>query len=298
MAATLIRGAEVARELRAEIRARVEALFGQGVTPGLAVVLVGQDPASQSYVRGKRKAAAELGIRALDHDLPADTPEAALLELLARLNADPAVHGVLVQLPLPAQVNEDRVLEAIHPDKDVDGFHPVNAGRLALGRPGFVPCTPAGVRELLVRSGVQLAGREVVVLGRSRIVGRPLSILLSQKGPGGDATVTLCHSRTADLAGHCRRADVLVAAMGQPRAVTADMVKPGAAVIDVGVNRVGQDARGKAVLVGDVDFAPVAERAAFITPVPGGVGPMTITMLMHNTVLAAERAAAVRPGRA
>jgi methylenetetrahydrofolate dehydrogenase (NADP+)/methenyltetrahydrofolate cyclohydrolase len=279
----------VAAELRAEIRARVERLATAGITPGLAVILLGDDPASRSYVRGKRKAAAELGIAALDHDLPAATTEAGLLGLIARLNSAPAVHGILVQLPLPAHVREDAVIEAIHPDKDVDGFHPVNAGRLVLGQPGFVPCTPAGILELLVRSSVPLAGRHAVIVGRSRIVGRPLSILLSQKGPRGDATVTVCHSRTPDLAAHCRRADILVAALGRPRAITADMVKEGAAVIDVGVNRVGTEAGGKAVLAGDVDFAPVAERAAFLTPVPGGVGPMTITMLMHNTVLAAEQ---------
>lgn len=287
--ATLIRGTAVAAELRAEIRARVERLATAGITPGLAVILLGDDPASRSYVRGKRKAAAELGIAALDHDLPAATTEAGLLGLIARLNSAPAVHGILVQLPLPAHVREDAVIEAIHPDKDVDGFHPVNAGRLVLGQPGFVPCTPAGILELLVRSSVPLAGRHAVIVGRSRIVGRPLSILLSQKGPRGDATVTVCHSRTPDLAAHCRRADILVAALGRPRAITADMVKEGAAVIDVGVNRVGTEAGGKAVLAGDVDFAPVAERAAFLTPVPGGVGPMTITMLMHNTVLAAEQ---------
>jgi methylenetetrahydrofolate dehydrogenase (NADP+)/methenyltetrahydrofolate cyclohydrolase len=290
MSAELIRGSEVAKAIAEVTRQRVARVAElRGTAPGLAVILVGEDPASRSYVAGKRKQCQQLGIRALDHDLPAGTPEADLLSLIDRLNRDSAVDGILVQSPLPGQIDEAKVLEGLDPDKDVDGFHPENLGRLMLGRPTFIPCTPYGVQQLLVRSGVAVAGKQVVVVGRSHLVGKPLANLLLNKGPGADATVTVCHSRTADLAAHTRRAVIMVAALGKPKAITAEMVKTGAVVIDVGVNRIGTSPSGKALLCGDVDFEAVKEKASKITPVPGGVGPMTIAMLMQNTVLAAER---------
>lgn len=285
MTAKILDGAALAQELRSEFKLRAEALAAQGVRPGLAVVLVGEDPASQVYVRNKVNACAQAGFHSEKIVLPADTTAAALLERIAALNADPAIHGILVQLPLPKHIDADAVLEAILPEKDVDGFHAENIGALTQGNPRFIPCTPHGVMELLEKGGVSLKGQEAVVIGRSNIVGKPMALLLLAAG----ATVTICHSQTRDLAFHTRRADILVAAVGRPRFVTGDMIKPGAVVIDVGINRVpeGQPDAGK--LCGDVDFASAREVASAITPVPGGVGPMTIAMLLANTLLAAER---------
>jgi methylenetetrahydrofolate dehydrogenase (NADP+)/methenyltetrahydrofolate cyclohydrolase len=259
--------------------------------PGLATVLVGADPASQVYVGGKEKAARELGIYSERHDLPAATDEPALLELISRLNKDPKICGILVQLPLPKHINENNVIMAIDPRKDVDGFHPVNVGKIMIGEPDYLPCTPHGIQELLVRSGIETGGADVVVVGRSNIVGKPIANILVQKKPGANATVTMCHTGTRDLASHTRRADILIVALGKPKAITADMVKEGVVVIDVGVNEIGRTAEGKRILVGDVDFEAVKEKAEAITPVPGGVGPMTIVMLMSNTVKAARLAA-------
>jgi len=292
MTATLIDGKQTAAAIRADLAGEVAELRRRGVTPGLGVVLVGEDPASVSYVTAKERACAEIGVFSADHRLPASTSQAELLALVERLNADAAIHGILVQLPLPRGLDEPAVLLAIRPDKDVDGFHPVNVGRLLLGQPGMLPCTPHGVMELLARYHVSLPGAHAVVVGRSNVVGKPLAVLLARKGPRANATVTLCHTGTRDLGAITRQADVLVAAAGRPAMITADMVKPGAAVIDVGVNRV-PDATRKAGyrLVGDVDFERVREKAGLITPVPGGVGPMTIAMLLANVVEAARRAA-------
>ena len=289
MAARILDGKSLAADLRAEVAAAVaEWQAATGRAPGLAVVLVGDDPASRSYVTAKEKACAAAGIRSREIHLPASTAKADVLAAVRALNADDAVDGILVQLPLPEASIEREVIEAVDPAKDVDGFHPTNVGRMVLGLPAFVPCTPAGVVELLRRAGVALAGASVVVIGRSQIVGRPLSILLSQKGV--DATVTLCHTRTQDLARFTRAADVVVVAAGRPGTLTADMVKSGAVVIDVGVNRVPDASKATGYrLVGDVDFAAVAEKAAAITPVPGGVGPLTIAMLLKNTLEAARR---------
>ncbi|MGD9612663.1 MAG: bifunctional methylenetetrahydrofolate dehydrogenase/methenyltetrahydrofolate cyclohydrolase FolD [Kiritimatiellia bacterium] len=289
MVARILDGKSLAADLRAEIAAAVADLrAATGRAPGLAVVLVGDDPASRSYVTAKEKACAAAGIYSREIHLPATAPTADVLAAVRALNADAAIDGILVQLPLPDAASEREVLEAIDPDKDVDGFHPTNVGRMVLGLPAFVPCTPAGVLEILRRAGVALAGAAVVVIGRSQIVGRPLSILLSQKGV--DATVTLCHTRTRDVARFTREADVVVVAAGRPNVLVANMVKPGAVVIDVGVNRVPDAAKAAGYrLAGDVDFAGVAERAAAITPVPGGVGPMTIAMLLKNTLDAARR---------
>lgn len=289
MSARILDGKSLAADLRAEVAADVAALkAATGRVPGLAVVLVGDDPASRSYVAGKGKACAAAGIYSRQIDLPASATRAEILATVRALNADDAIDGVLVQLPLPDSAIEREVIEAIDPAKDVDGFHPANVGRLVLGLPAFVPCTPNGVMELLRRAGVALAGATVAVVGRSQIVGRPLSILLSQKGV--DATVTLCHTRTKDVARHTREADVVVVAAGRPRTLTADMVKPGATVIDVGVNRVPDASKASGYrLVGDVDFEAVAAKAGAITPVPGGVGPLTIAMLLKNTLEAARR---------
>jgi len=285
----LIDGRAIAQEVHADTESRVVALKSAGVEPGLRFVRVGDDPASRAYVGMKERAAAKLGIRSETTVLPEETPEAELLELLEKLNVDPAVHGVLLQVPLPGHIDETKVFSTVSPAKDVDGFHPVNAGKLMLGEAGgFVPCTPGGVHELLIRSGVTIEGAEVVILGRGNIVGKPMAAILSQKKQHANATVTLCHSRSRDVAGHCRRADILVAAMGVTGFVKADMVKPGATVIDVGVNRVDDPAAEKGYrLVGDVDFAAVQPVAGKITPNPGGVGPMTIAMLMRNTIRAA-----------
>ncbi|MBS1183972.1 MAG: folD [Proteobacteria bacterium] len=284
MVAQIIDGFAIAAELRRDIAVRAAEMKDKhGVVPGLAVVLVGDDPASGVYVRNKLKATAECGLKSFEHILPADTSEADVLALVGRLNADPAVHGILVQLPLPKQIDADKVLGLIDPDKDVDGFHPVNAGRLSIGLPGFVPCTPRGAAMLIDRLLPNLAGKHAVVIGRSNIVGKPMAQLLLQK----NATVTIAHSKTADLSALCRTADVLVAAVGRAQMVKGDWVKPGAVVIDVGINRIEVDGKGK--LVGDVDFASAAEVAGFITPVPKGVGPMTIACLMLNTLDSAAR---------
>ncbi len=295
MPAELIDGVAIARQVRADVARDAAALVLRGVRPGLAVVLVGDDPASAVYVRAKGKATEEAGMHGVTIRLPAETTQAELLRQVDLLNADPAIHGILVQSPLPKQIDYQAIVWRIRPEKDVDGFHPVNVGKLLIGdRDGFAPCTPAGVQEMLVRSGVETRGAECVIIGRSTIVGKPMASLMIQDAPGANATVTICHSRTADLAGHARRADILIVAAGRPRFVTAKMVKPGAVVIDVGINRVA-DARAKSgyVLVGDVDFAGVSEVASRITPVPGGVGPMTIAMLLKNTVRAAALASPV-----
>lgn len=291
--ANLIDGRAIARQLQGELVQRIEALKGRGVQPGLAFVRVGEDAASKVYVGRKEKMCAELGIASETHVLPEQTSEPELLVLLDRLNADRQLHGILVQAPLPPHLRAAAVYARVSPEKDVDGFHPLNVGKLMLGDPtGFLPCTPAGIRELLARSGVQVARAEVVVLGRGNIVGKPMAAMLCQKAPHANATVTLCHSATRDIGAHCRRADILIAAMGVAEFVKADMVKPGAVVVDVGVNRVSDpSAKGGSRLVGDVDFAAVQPIAGQITPNPGGVGPMTIAMLMQNTVRAAEHAA-------
>jgi methylenetetrahydrofolate dehydrogenase (NADP+)/methenyltetrahydrofolate cyclohydrolase len=287
----LIDGRAIAREVHAETESRVATLKSAGVEPSLVFVRVGEDSASKVYVGMKERTAARLGIRSETTVLPEDTPEAELLKLLVKLNADSSVHGVLVQAPLPRHIDETKVFSTVSPSKDVDGFHPVNAGRLMLGESGgFVPCTPGGVHELLIRSGTPIDGAEVVILGRGNIVGKPMAAILCQKSGRANATVTLCHSRTRNVVEHCRRADIIVAAIGMAEFIKADMVKPGATVIDVGVNRVDDPAAEKGYrLVGDVDFAAVQPIAGKITPNPGGVGPMTIAMLMRNTVRAAVR---------
>jgi methylenetetrahydrofolate dehydrogenase (NADP+)/methenyltetrahydrofolate cyclohydrolase len=286
--AKIIDGKKVAAEILAELKVTTDELRKRGVQPGLAVVLVGENPASQVYVGAKRRTCVELGIKSFSHDLPANATEKKLLTLIAKLNADPRVHGILVQMPLPKHINEQRVLNAIDPDKDVDGFHPMNVGRLLNGEDCLKPCTPAGCQELLLRSGNDPRGKHVVIVGRSNIVGKPVAAMLMQKARGADATVTVCHSRTKNLAAITRTADILIAAIGVPEFVKARMVRPGAVVIDVGVNRI-EDASKKSGyrLVGDVEFKGVAKKAKAITPVPGGVGPMTIAMLMKNTVQAA-----------
>lgn len=292
MSAKIISGTEVAKAIREELTAEVAELKAKhNVVPGLVTILVGEDPASQSYVAAKNKTAHALGIHSEQVTLPVDTAEADLLALVDKYNKDPKINGILVQLPLPKHINETKVLYAIDPEKDVDGFHPVNVGKMVLGEQCYLPCTPHGILELLKRSGVQTKGAEVVVIGRSNIVGKPIANLMLQKREAGDATITLCHTRTKDLAAHCKRADIIIAAVGVPKMVTADMVKDGVVIIDVGVNRIGMSESGKAILAGDVDFDAVKEKASFITPVPGGVGPMTITMLMKNTVQAAKQAA-------
>jgi methylenetetrahydrofolate dehydrogenase (NADP+)/methenyltetrahydrofolate cyclohydrolase len=289
MPAELLDGIAVARAIRDEVAAAVKVQRARGVVPGLAVVLVGDDPASTVYVRNKGRACEEAGMHSLTIRLASHATQAELLAVVDRLNADPAIHGMLVQMPLPSQCNADEVIRRIDPAKDVDGFHPINAGKSIIGeRDGFAPCTPAGVMELLRRYDVATAGAEVVIVGRSNIVGKPMASLLVQ--PGVDATVTICHSRTRNLSEHTRRADILIAAIGRPKFVTRDMVKPGATVIDVGINRVDEPrAKNGYVLAGDVDFAAVREVAGRITPVPGGVGPLTIAMLLKSTLIAASR---------
>jgi len=291
MAAKLIKGAEVAQQIREELKAEVEELKEKyGKAPGLVTILVGENPASQSYVRAKQKTAHELGFYSVQDSQAADIDEESLLKLIEKYNNDPDIHGILVQLPLPKHINETRVLYAIDPDKDVDGFHPVNVGKLMIGTAEFLPCTPAGIQELLVRAGAETSGAEVVVVGRSNIVGKPIANMMIQKGPGANSTVTVCHTRTKDVTFHTKRADILIVAAGVPEYIKGDQVKDGAYVIDVGVNEVGRTADGKRKLVGDCEFDSCAEKAAAITPVPGGVGPMTITMLMKNTVKAAKMA--------
>ncbi len=289
--AKIIDGKVLSGIIREEIMVGVEALKAQKITPGLAVVLVGDNPASHVYVRNKRKTCEELGYNSFSHDLPINCTERRLLNLIAKLNDDPKVHGILVQMPLPNHIDANKVLLAINPDKDVDGFHPVNMGKLLIGEPAFVPCTPKGCQEMLIRSGINPSGKHVVIVGRSNIVGKPMAALLMQKGPGADATVTICHSRTKKIASIIKEADIVIAAIGVPHFIQSRMVKEGVVVIDVGMNRIEDKTRKSGFrLVGDVDYDRVVKKARAITPVPGGVGPMTITMLMKNTLEAASRA--------
>lgn len=282
--AKLIDGKELANSIKTEIAQECAALWEKSqIKPGLAAVLVGDNSASHLYVRNKRKACAKVGMESWLHELPESTTEEELLQLVDQLNEDPAVHGILVQLPLPAHIDEDTVIDRVSVAKDVDGFSTTNLGRLAAGEPGFLPCTPLGIQQMLMRSEIEIEGKHVVIVGRSRIVGTPLSLMLTRKAPGGNATVTLCHSRTADVASFTRQADIIIMAIGKPRYLTADMVREGVAVIDVGTNRVDEQ------WVGDVDFDAVREKASAISPVPGGVGPMTITMLLHNTLQSAKQ---------
>ncbi len=288
----LLDGKACAADIKREVAAQTSRLGAR--KPCLALVRVGEDPASQVYVAAKAKASEECGIESRNVHLPDDTSESRVLGVLADFNRDPAVDGILLQLPLPRQIDSDKAIASISPEKDVDGFHPESLGRLAAGTPRFVPCTPLGIRELLLRNGIAIAGSHVVVLGRSVIVGKPTSLLLSLKGPGGDATVTVCHSKSRDIAAHTRRADIVIAAMGVPKFLQGDMVKEGAVVVDVGINRVDDASTPKGyALVGDVDFDAVAPRTSFITPVPGGVGPMTVAMLMSNTLAAYRMRVAV-----
>jgi len=283
LTAEIISGKAVAEQMREEMKSEVAELKEKhGVTPGLTVILVGEDPASQVYVKNKGLACEKVGVASYEHRLPADTSEEDLLKLIDVQNDDPKVHGILVQLPLPKHIDEKKVLNRIDPDKDVDGFHPVNVGRLMIGEPIFLPCTPAGIQELLIRSKTETEGADVVVVGRSNIVGKPIAMIMVQKAKGANSTVSIVHTRTKDMAAHTKRADILVVAAGVPKAITGDMIKPGATVIDVGVNRL------ESGLCGDVDFDTAKEVAGKITPVPGGVGPMTITMLLKNTIKAAK----------
>ena len=295
MTATLIKGAEVAAQIREELKKEIAELKAKyNIVPGLVTVLVGGDPASQVYVGQKEKTSKELGIYSERYDLPEKTSQKELLALIDKLNKDPKINGILVQLPLPKHLNEEQVLIAIDPKKDVDGFHPINVGKLMIGEPDYLPCTPAGIQQLLIRSGTKIEGAEVVVVGRSNIVGKPIANMLLQKAPGANATVTVVHTKTRDMAFHTKRSDILIVAAGKPKAITGDMVKEGVVVIDVGVNEIGKTADGKRILCGDVDFESVSKKAKAITPVPGGVGPMTITMLMMNTVKAAKIAAGLK----
>jgi methylenetetrahydrofolate dehydrogenase (NADP+)/methenyltetrahydrofolate cyclohydrolase len=292
MTAKLINGAEIARQIREEIKQEAIQLKAKyNLIPGLVTVLLGADTGSLSYITGKEKTAKELGFYSERIDLTETTSQKDLLALVNKLNKDPKIHGILVQEPRPPHINEYEINCAIDPKKDVDVFHPVNIGRLMMGDADYLPCTPAGIQQLLIRSGVKIDGAEVVIVGRSNIVGKPMANLLMQKNKGANATVTLCHTHTRDVAFHTRRADILIVAAGKPKSITADMVKEGAVVIDVGVNQIGTSKSGKRILVGDVDFENVKEKASMITPVPGGVGPMTITMLMLNTLKAAKIAA-------
>lgn len=289
MAARIIDGKAVASKIREGIKKEVEELKEKGIIPGLVTILVGENPASVSYVTAKQKTAHELGFYSVQENLPENVSEDELLKLIDKYNKDPKIHGILVQLPLPKHIDERKVINAIDPRKDVDGFHPVNVGKLVIGEPCFIPCTPYGILMLLAETGVEVSGADVVVVGRSNIVGKPIAILLMQKRkPVGNATVTVCHTGTKNMAEHTRRADILIVAAGVPKFITADMVKEGVVVIDVGVNRIGTTPEGKAKLCGDVDFESVKEKASYITPVPGGVGPMTITMLMKNTLESAK----------
>jgi methylenetetrahydrofolate dehydrogenase (NADP+)/methenyltetrahydrofolate cyclohydrolase len=290
MGAKIISGVEIARQIREELKVQVaEMKEKHGVTPGLVTILVGENPASVSYVTAKQRTAHDLGFNSVQDNQPEEISQEDLLALIEKYNQDPAIHGILVQLPLPRHIDENKVIYAVSPEKDVDGFHPVNVGKMVIGGPCFLPCTPHGILEMLVRSNIETSGAEVVVVGRSNIVGKPIANLMLQKRDGGNSTVTVCHTRTRDMAFHTKRADILIVAAGRPKVITADMVKDGVAVIDVGVNRIGKTPEGKAILCGDVDFEAVKEKASAITPVPGGVGPMTITMLMKNTVQAARQ---------
>jgi len=294
MTAKIINGNEIAQQIREELKQETAQLKAKyNVVPGLVTILVGENPASVSYVTAKQKTSKELGFHSIQDNQSQSITEEQLLKLIDKYNKDPQIHGILVQLPLPKHINETKVLYAIDPKKDVDGFHPVNVGKMMIGEADYLPCTPAGIQQLLIRSGVKIDGAEVVVVGRSNIVGKPITNILLQKQKGANATVTICHTGTRDMAFHTKRADILIVAAGKPKAVTADMVKEGAVVIDVGVNRIGMTPEGKAKLCGDVDFDGVKEKASAITPVPGGVGPMTITMLMMNTVKAAKLAAGI-----
>ena len=290
MTPRILDGVAIGREIRQEVAQETARLRTSGIIPGLAVVLVGENPASQVYVRSKGKACEEAGMHSVTIKLPPETSEAELVGTIDRLNADPAIHGMLVQLPLPKHIQSEAVLRRIDPSKDVDGFHPVNVGKLVIGDPtAFRPATPYGVQQMLIRSGIETKGAHAVIVGRSNIVGRPMANLLIQQGPGGDATVTVCHSRSRDLPSITLQADILIVAIGKPEFVTGEMVRPGAAVIDVGINRVDDSSQPKGYrLVGDVAYGPAAERASAITPVPGGVGPMTIATLLANTLRAAE----------
>ncbi|MBN2313707.1 MAG: bifunctional methylenetetrahydrofolate dehydrogenase/methenyltetrahydrofolate cyclohydrolase FolD [Sedimentisphaerales bacterium] len=292
MTARIIDGKQVAAEMRAELKAEVARLKEQGIIPGLGVVLVGDDPASKSYVTAKERACEEIGIYSDDNRLDASISQRELMALVEKMNGDPKINGILVQSPLPDGLNEPEVVLAIDPAKDVDGFHPVNVGKMVIGEKAFWPCTPHGIIQMLIHSGVTIEGADIVIVGRGNLVGKPLANLLIQKSNMGNATVTVCHTRTKNLSNHTKRADIVVAAVGRPNTITADMVKDGAVVIDVGVNRVEDATKKRGYrLVGDVDFETVKEKASLITPVPGGVGPMTITMLLYNTVESAKRAA-------
>jgi methylenetetrahydrofolate dehydrogenase (NADP+)/methenyltetrahydrofolate cyclohydrolase len=294
MTAQIINGKQIAADMRAELKAEVAKLKQQNIVPGLGVILVGEDPASQSYVLAKERACADMGIYSDDNHLPAETSQDELMALVDKMNKDPKINGILVQLPLPEGLDESQVLLAIDPAKDVDGFHPMNIGKMVVGERAFVPCTPHGIVQLLIRSGVTIEGAEVVIVGRSNLVGKPLANMLIQKKPNANATVTVCHTRTKDLSSHTKQADIVIAAAGRPNTVTAEMVKEGAVVIDVGVNRIEDSTKKRGYrLVGDVDFEAVKEKASLISPVPGGVGPMTITMLLYNTVESARRAAGI-----
>ncbi len=289
MPAKIIDGKKIAADIRSELKAEVAKLKAKGITPGLGVILVGQDPPSVSYVTAKEKACSEIGIYTNDNRLPTETSEKDLLALVNKMNKDPKINGILVQLPLPKHIDEQKVLLAIDPAKDVDGLHPLSVGKMVVGQKTFLPCTPHAVLQLLQRSGVKLDGTEVVIVGRSNIVGKPLANMLMQKSPTGNATVTVCHTRTKNIAAHTKRADIVIAAIGKPNTITADMVKDGAVVIDVGITRVEDSTKKNGFrLAGDVDFEGVSKKASLITPVPGGVGPMTITMLLYNTVESAK----------
>jgi len=297
MTAQIIDGKQIAADMRAELKAEVAKLKAQNIIPGLGVILVGEDPASQSYVLAKERACAEMGIYSEDNHLPAEISQKELMALVDKMNKDPKINGILVQLPLPKGLDESEVLLAIDPAKDVDGFHPVNVGKMVVGEKAFLPCTPHGIVQLLIRSGVKIEGANVVIIGRSNLVGKPLANMLIQKKPNANATVTVCHTRTKDLSSHTKRADIVIAAAGRPNTVTADMIKEGAVVIDVGVNRIEDPTKKRGYrLVGDVDFKAVKEKASLISPVPGGVGPMTITMLLYNTVESARLAARINAG--
>ena len=292
MTARILSGKEIGQQIRQELTEEIAELKEKhNLVPGLATVLVGDDPASKVYVGAKERACQALGIYSKRHDLPVDTSQEDLLALIERLNNDDKVHGILVQVPLPKHIDEATVLFAIDPDKDVDGFHPVNVGKMLIGEPVFLPCTPHGIQEVLIRSNVKIEGADVVIVGRSNIVGKPVAAILMQKQAGANATVTVCHSRTKNIADHTRRADILIVGIGQAKFITADMVKEGVVVIDAGINQIGKTPEGKRILVGDVDFETVKEKAEAITPVPGGIGPMTIVMLMANTVKSVKMAA-------
>ncbi|MGI5964809.1 MAG: bifunctional methylenetetrahydrofolate dehydrogenase/methenyltetrahydrofolate cyclohydrolase FolD [Candidatus Methanomethylophilaceae archaeon] len=291
MVAELISGKEISQEIYGELRTRIENLKSKGFTPGLAVVLVGDDPASHTYVRMKGKKCEELGMVSKTIIMPESSTEAEVLDTVKKLNEDPEIHGFLVQLPLPGHIDEKKVINSVNPDKDVDCFHPFNVGKMMIGEPDFLPATPAGVQQMLIRSGIETKGKHVVVIGRSNIVGKPMAAIMMQKGKGADSTVTVVHSKTENMKSITLQADILVVAIGRPKFVTADMVKEGAVVIDVGTNHIPDPTSKKGTrLVGDVDFENVKEKVSAITPVPGGVGPMTICMLMSNTVAAAEKA--------